>query len=612
MCGIAGILYKNQSEITSRADDDKILSLLRHRGPDHENTYSDEFAHLFHCRLQIVDTSGASNQPYRYPGADHTLVFNGEIFNYQTIGAGLNDLKTRGDTEVLYRLLAEHGKECLNRLNGFFAFAMYNEKTRNLLIARDRFGVKPLYYYEDHDKLAFASELKPLLALTGKQELNHDQLYTYLRLNYCAGRETIFKNIFRLMPGECIEANKSGTRRSTWYEAPKQAPESSINELLEDAVKIRLRADVPVGTFLSGGLDSSIISAIAKKHHADLHTFSIGFEDENYFDESDYSELVAKHIGSRHHVFKLRENDFTTHIDDFLNNIDEPFADSSAFNFYLLSKYTSQHVKVALSGDGADELFKGYNKHRALLVSGHRNSKLISAMMSALFSGTRSSRDSYIFNKIRQLKKFSDLAKLPEIEKHKFLASISSHAECAMLLHSGATSFYFDSLFKTSESLKNFELGDTFDIQTVLADDMLVKADRFSMQNGLEIRNPFLDYRIVELALNTTRKQKISYSEQKIILKENFAQLLPKEIVSRSKKGFELPLRKWLNGPLRQRVENEWLNATKTEEAGIFNHQRIRELLVKMDSADPGDSAAQVWALVVFENWRHNFKEYIL
>jgi len=462
----------------------------------------------------------------------------------------------------------------------------------------------------------FSSELKALLEIIGKQPLNTEQLNTYFRLNYCAGNESIFKNIYQLPAGHFIKltsANfKSDSYRiESWFTNRKHANTENLYNLLNDSVQLRLQADVPVGCFLSGGVDSSIISALATQHHKNIHTFSIGFKDEPFFDESDYASLVAKHIGSKHHEFKLRNTDFLDNIHPFLDNIDEPFADSSALNFYILSKYTSKHVKVALGGDGADELFKGYNKHKALLLSTSASNKWLTNAIYPISSLMPKSRQGKLQNKARQISKFKQLMSLSSIEKQKFLAQISTEAEVTALLKKKQKPDYFNSLFKVGENYKGFNLKDTFDIEVVLKDDMLVKADRFSMLHGLEIRNPFLDYRIVDYALNLDKKEKINRSKQKIILRKNFEKLIPKAIFDRKKKGFELPLWKWLNTELKTEIEEKWLSETFITEQNLFNFSEIEKLKRKLFSNSPSDSAARVWALIVFQNWYLRNKKYI-
>jgi asparagine synthase (glutamine-hydrolysing) len=603
MCGIAGIYYFNTEIKQKFSNHQKILQLLYHRGPDNQSFHSFNNCTLYHSRLSIVDVTVNSNQPFLNNIKNLGLVYNGEIFNYKSFTPN-----AKSDVEVLFNLLQSENKHCLYKLNGFFSFAFFNKENNSLLIARDRYGVKPLYYFKDNDKFAFASELKPLMELIGKQEINPNQLYTYLRLNYCSGNETIFKNVYRLLPGQLIEINNKQIEVKTWYQIPKQKNIDTLQNLLDDSVKLRLNADVPVGTFLSGGVDSSIISAIAKKHKPDLHTFSIGFKNEKYFDETNYSEIVAKYINSNHHVFKLSEDDFINNIDLFLKCIDEPFADSSAFNFYMLSKFTKQYVKVALSGDGADEIFKGYNKHRATFLNLSVKHKLISNIASPLLSLAGASRNSKLGNVARQLKKFKAIQNLNENETFKFLASISTEKDLENLLHN-PNSNYFNDLFICKH--ENFEAEDLLDLKIVLADDMLVKADRFSMQHGIEIRNPFLDYRVVEFAFNLSNDLKINSHQQKIILHKEFGDLLPKQIFERSKKGFELPLQKWLIGSLNTQVKNDWLNKEKIKDEGFLNFNEIEKLLLQLNSKNPGDSAAKLWAIIVFENWLYNFKEYI-
>lgn len=295
-----------------------------------------------------------------------------------------------------------------------------------------------------------------------------------------------------------------------------------------------------------------------------------------------------------------------------MNSIDEPFADSSAFNFYLLSKFTRKHVKVALSGDGADELFKGYNKHRALELVKSSFFKIGIQSASAIAGNLKGSRDGKLNNKLRQLKKLNQLAKLSDIEKQIFLATISEENYCNEIILKKNNSKYFDSLFSLNFAFQNFYIDDAFDLQTVLPDEMLVKADRFSMRHGIEIRNPFLDYRVVEFALNLNSEKIISRNAQKIILRNEFKNLLPEIIFTRSKKGFELPIQKWLKGNLNERLDKIWLNKNKLQNENIYNVETIENLKHDLRSSQSGDTAAKIWALIVFEIWYENFKPYIL
>lgn len=604
MCGIAGSYYLDSKASDRFNNHAKVLQLLKHRGPDNQSFYEFKNCTFYHSRLSIIDTSTCSNQPYLNDKKETGMVFNGEIFNYKELKPD-----AKGDVEVLFDLLEKENKDCLNKLNGFFSFAYYDEVKNTFLLARDRFGVKPLYFFLDHEKFVFASELKPLLELTGHQQLNKDQLYSYFRLNYCSGHETIFKNIYRMLPGHYIEIKNKEVDLVKWYKPVKSAVTQNLNSLLDDSVRLRLHADVPVGSFLSGGMDSSIISALAVKHKPDLQTFSIGFKEESYFDESDFAELVAKHINSNHQTFKLTENDFINNIEDFLNSVDEPFADSSAFNFFMLSKFTAKKVKVALSGDGADELFKGYHKHKAIFLKSDFKYRFLAEVARPLFALHSSSRNSKLGNVKRRITKFNFIQNLTETETFKYLASISTDTEVNALL-GDSNEAYFDSIFKLGKTQFNRE--DLLDLKIVLADDMLVKADRFSMRHGIEIRNPFLDYRIVEYALNLNKELKINSNKQKVILHKEFCHLLPKAIFERSKKGFELPLHKWLSTSLKDKVVNEWLNKDKVKAEGILNYDYITSLIEELCSKNPGDSPAKLWAIIVFQKWKENHEEYIL
>jgi asparagine synthase (glutamine-hydrolysing) len=607
MCGIAGIYYFDKVVKERFNKEGKLTNLLKHRGPDHQAYQWINNCLLAHTRLSIIDTTVASHQPFHKHNS--WLVFNGEVFNYKALQQLYPSLSTSGDVEVLHEHLCQ--RQDMNMLNGYFAFAFYEKDKNRLQLGRDRFGIKPLYYYLDKEKLAFASELKALLAITGKQELNTDQLYTYFRLNYCAGNDSIFRNIFQLPPGNILTIENNAISISTWYKESEGKSPYQLRDILFDSVKLRLQADVPVGSFLSGGLDSSLISAIAAKHHQEIHTFSIGFKNEHYFDESKYAAMVSRHIGSKHHEIQLSQNDFQENIHEFLNGIDEPFADSSAFNFYMLSKYTQRHVKVSLSGDGADELFKGYHKHKALHYTKSGGRKTIVKLLYPLAKLIRESRDGVMSNKWRQLKKFHQLMHLSGRQQLEFLAQISSHQETEQLFAVSHDNEYFKNLFNTSELFPNNPLHNTFDLQVVLKDDMLVKADRFSMRHGLEIRNPFLDYRVVEYALKLNDNEKINATGQKLILKKTFKDLLPHQIFERRKKGFELPLRKWMMVCLKNDIEHKWFNREMVEQQKLFRFEYISQLKQRAFSANPGDAAAKLWALVVFQNWYLRNKQYI-
>jgi asparagine synthase (glutamine-hydrolysing) len=607
MCGIAGIYYRDKDR-QGKANVPAVLSALRNRGSGGEGHTHAGRAELFHSRLIIVDPTAASAQPFTDEEKKEFLVFNGEIFNFRELRSGMKDLRTNGDTEILFRSLKKDNENALQRLSGFFAFAFYDSRAESLFLARDRYGVKPLYYYSDDRNFAFASNLLPLIALTGMQEVDPEQRYAYFRLNYTAGRKSILKNIGKLLPGECLKVKGDKTEIQQWYQAaPERQERASLYSLMDDAVKARLHADVPLGAFLSGGLDSSIIAALAIKHKPDLNTYTIGFRDAEYFDESPFAQIVAKHIGSRHQSFLLSEDDFLSELDRFFDAMDEPFADSSAFNFYMLCLHAGREIKVALSGDGADELFKGYRKHVAFELS--NKTWLISlAAIGAFFTpGSAGSRESFMANRIRQFHKFRKLSGLTDWKKIEALSCISSAEELEKLLSGPSQNRYFNDLFRDSDRYSGIPSEDAFDLSVVLEGDMLVKTDRFSMFHSLEVRNPFLDKRIVEYALALDRREKIRGPRTKLVLRREFSKLLPQSILSRSKKGFELPLRRWLCGQLRTRLEKDWLNEEQLRDEGLIDLLYARNLLQRLFSTSPGDSAAQVWAIVVWREWEKRY-----
>ena len=379
MCGITGIYAYNMVGRVSMINVANATSALSKRGPDFQGSWNDQQVALGHRRLSIIDPTPEGHQPMWDASQRYCIVFNGEIYNYKSLrqellSAGVQ-FNSETDTEVLLNLYIKEGKAFLHKLNGFFAFAIYDTQEKSIFIARDRIGIKPLYYLTDNDRLLFASEMKSLMQYGIDKTIDFTALHTYLQLNYIPAPRTIFQSVKKLLPGQYIELANGELKIESWYTIPYarekytdqnyEQQQKTFADLLEQSVQKRLVADVPLGSFLSGGIDSSVIATLAKRHKEDLHTFSIGYKDEKFFDETDYAKAVAKKIGSEHTVFSLTNQDLYEHVHDILDYFDEPFADSSAIAVYILSQETKKHATVALSGDGADELFGGYNKHEA-------------------------------------------------------------------------------------------------------------------------------------------------------------------------------------------------------------------------------------------------------
>ena len=386
MCGIVGIASFNSESTDNLQYIQKATDCLAKRGPDNSGIFTYNQIALGHRRLSIIDLSEQGSQPFTDSSGRYTMIYNGEFYNYQhyreeLINKGVQ-LKSSSDTEVLLHLYIQYGKECLHKVNGFFSLAIYDKDENSLFIARDRFGIKPLYWYSDSTQFIFASELKSILAFKIKKELDYSSLITYTHLSYIPAPYSIFKNIFKLEPGEYFSFSlkrQTNIQPQKWYtlQHPNdyktnstqlnnyEKAKNTLIELLEQSVESRLISDVPIGTFLSGGIDSSAITALASNHTSNLNTFTISFKDQPLYDESAYAELVAKKFNTNHKTFELSSNLMLEHLDNILGYMDEPFADSSALAFYVLCNQTQKHVKVALSGDGGDELFAGYNKYRA-------------------------------------------------------------------------------------------------------------------------------------------------------------------------------------------------------------------------------------------------------
>ncbi len=633
MCGIAGYIAKQDNHQLQPFLHLAVQQLSK-RGPDAQQVeVVSPKVGLAHARLSIIDTSSVANQPMSDSSGRYTLVFNGEIFNYRELrNEFLSNTKftTSSDTEVLLNLFIQQGKGCLQHLNGFFAFAIYDNQTRNTFIARDRFGIKPLHIYTDDNMLLFASELKALMAFPVKKEIDYHTLALYLQLNYVPGNYSMLKNVQKLSPGCYAEINEQGDFSTTQYYRLPFTPGKKVTDtngsydsakaklrtLVEESVQRRLVSDVPLGTFLSGGIDSSIVTACAAKHVNNLNTYSIGFADEPYFDETLYANLVAKKFGTHHTVFSVTNEEMFEQVQSVLDYIDEPFADSSAIAVYVLTKQTRQKVTVALSGDGGDELFAGYNKHRAEMRA--RQNGFLNFLLSSglpLFKILPKSRHSIFGNLFRQLERYSSGLRLTASERYWRWCTFNTQDDALSLLrHSG--SVQLAELEKRKEFVLNSvkeegELNDILyaDTQMVLPNDMLTKVDLMSMANSLEVRVPLLDYTVVDFAFSLPVAYKIDATTGKRILKDAFRGDLPPELFTRSKHGFEVPLLKWMKTGLRSMIENDLLETHFIEEQNIFSVWQVEKLKQKLFSADPGDAHATVWALLVFQYW---YKKYLI
>jgi asparagine synthase (glutamine-hydrolysing) len=632
MCGITGIIAFTEKGNSFLGQIEAATNAIARRGPDNAGYFRERHVALGHRRLSIIDVSASANQPMQDESGRFVMVFNGEFFNYREHRKDLElhgeTFSTTSDSEVLLRLYMREGPEFLAKINGFFALAIYDRAEQTLFLARDRMGIKPLLYYHDGDKLIFGSEMKALMAAGIPRVLDHLSMLNYFQLNYIPGPWTIFDQVRKLRPGNYVllDTRETVSRVSeTMYYRIPAPPERSGNktmsypaacnklrELLDASVARRLIADVPLGAFLSGGIDSSVIVALAARHTSHLNTFSIGFRDEPMYDETRYAGLVADRYKTNHTVFSLTTDDLFANLTGVLDYLDEPFADSSALAVNILSMHTRNNVTVALSGDGADELFGGYNKHRAEWML--RNRPLLSGTMKSIapfLRGFRGARNSPFANRLRQIQRFSLGASMDASDRYWRWCGFVDEGEIDTMID---FSYENRDYFRRKRELLR-PLGDGkslndilfMDMHQVLVNDMLVKVDLMSMAHSLEVRVPFLDYTVVDFAFSIPAEFKIDHTSSKKILRDTFRADLPAELFNRPKHGFEVPLLKWFRTGLRDMIENDLLEDGFVEHQGLFELSSVKRLKHQVFSSHPGEAEARIWGLIVFQYWWKKF-----
>lgn len=596
------------------------VNTLIRRGPDGEGIYTHSNVALGHRRLSIIDTTNAASQPFTDHSGRYTIIYNGEFFNYKEYRDKLLQkgipLRSSSDTEVLLYSFIEYGAACLEKINGFFSLAIYDKQEQSVFIARDRYGVKPLLVYQNENIFAFASEMKALLTYGIPRELDPVSLFTYLQLNYIPSPNSIFTGVSKLEPGHYMTIKNGQVQKNCYYKIPYcenitvaadyDTAQKQLAGLLEESVQKRLISDVPLGCFLSGGIDSSVIAVLAARHTTHLKTFSIGYKEEALFDETHYAQLVAKRHKTDHTVFLLSNDDLFGNLYQVLDYLDEPFADSSALAVHILSMHTRKHVTVALSGDGADELFAGYNKHAAeFKMRNNRSLASFAGLTKPLWGILPGSRGSSLGNKVRQLEKFSMGARLSEKERYWSWAGYADESTvCKIFKTKFSNDLYNDRKRGLLKNINNdFNSVLLTDMNLVLQNDMLTKVDSMSMANSLEVRTPFLDYNVVNFAFGLPANYKINNNSRKRILKDAFRSQLPAEIFKRGKHGFEVPLLKWFRTDLKSMITDDLLSEGFIREQGLFDYVSVKLLLRQLFSSSPGDSTARVWGLIVFQYW---------
>lgn len=590
MCGIAGLIAKNGRSL----DQGRLVAMagkIAHRGPDGHGLWAEGQAGLAHRRLALVDLSPSGAQPMISDDGRFVVTFNGEIYNYKELRedflANGGKLRSTSDTEILLTLFAQEGEAMLAKLRGMFAFAIWDKQESRLFFARDRIGKKPFFYKHSEQEFAFASEVKSLV--DGESQIDEQAIRLFLGLQYVPSPLTGFKNIFSLEPGMCgtwkdgILATRSYLERVSKPDVSFDDAAHEVRRILDESVRLRLIADVPVGIFLSGGIDSSAIAALAHKQGVKLSSFTLGF-DEAAFDERDQAAELAKKFGFEHHAFLAKPEDLLAIADEAIEHYDVPYADSSSLNTWILARETKKYTKAVLTGDGGDELFGGYRRYG-------------------------------YFERALQLKKTGFGIPAGFVSRiASDLTGDKRFQRFADTIDGGYASLFCGAYFQQPEALgfidshlrKNLDsIGAAmdFDLHSYLPDDLNVKMDRATMRHGLEARCPLLDQELVAYVTSLPTEYRYKKGQTKRLLVESVKDLLPAEIGKRGKRGFQVPLAIWFRGALRNAFVERCVNSSKLH--AYIDKERVEKLLSENDRGS--DHGNRLWMLYSLATWLEKY-----
>lgn len=625
MCGINGIAY---TESSGRIADAGVLArmrdVLRHRGPDGEGLFIDGRVGLGHRRLSIVDVA-AGAQPMFNEDESKVIVYNGEVFNHSDYREELvskgHTYKTLSDTETIIHLYEEFGKQCVHRLRGMFAFAVWDRDKKEIFIARDRLGVKPLYYLHDEQgNLFFGSEIKAVLeAACIEPQLNYESLPDQFANHGISGEATLFVGVKRLLPGHHMTWRDGRLTVEKYWDIKFEPKDNASSDtqiveewraLFEESVRMRLMSDVPLGMFLSGGIDSSAIAAVMSKMASEpIKTFSVAFEDKDA-NELSYARAVADAFGTDHHEITVTADEFFKALPDLVWHEDEPLGFSASVPLYFVSKLASEHVKVVLTGEGSDELLAGYGRYEKalkLLKYGAVYEKIVPAPLRTLIRSLVDSSPSG-FGKLRR----TFLARPADVTGLFFDNFGIFSREVQADLFSETSKSRFSSSDPYSHKLECFDSADArelldrllySDIKTYLH-ELLMKQDQMSMAASIESRVPFLDHRLVEFSSRMPSRMKLRNGSTKWVLREAMKGILPDEIISREKMGFPVPLAKWLRTTHRH-VLDDYVLGDRALARGIFNESFVRRLVAEHTAG--ADHSERLFRLINFEIWMRRF-----
>ncbi len=618
MCGIAGFLSLEQGVLATRTIAQLMCDVITHRGPDDQGFLVDGPLAMGMRRLSIIDLSGGQ-QPITNEDGKVSVVFNGEIYNFRELRRDLeargHRFKTNSDTEVIVHLYEEHGARCVEHLRGMFAFALWDSERRRLIVARDRLGIKPLYYAVGGGRLLFGSELKSLLAVGLDRTIDLQALHDYLSLTYVPAPATIFRAARKLLPGTMLIAERGSVRIERYWQLsyepdPRFKTEAdaleAVRERVDDAVRSHLVADVPLGVFLSGGVDSATLVACMRRYHSGpLKTFSIGFS-EKTFSELDRARAVARHFETEHHELIVTP-DAVALVPQLVDSFDEPYADSSAIPVLCVARLARKHVTVALTGEGGDEVFAGYKTYAATRLAGLYRRAVPRPLRRVVAWGAAQlpvSHGKVSFDYMA--KRFTAGADRDPTDAHFSWKAIfdedakralyrearESLAPTVRLYHQAASSVPDDDLLARLLAI---------DTHVGLEGDMLVKADRMTMATSLEGRVPLLDHPLVELVASIPSRFQMKGMKTKVLLREAMRDRLPRLTTQGPKQGFNVPIPSWLTGPLRELVRDT-LSPARITAAGLFRPGPVQEL-IREHEAHVRDHSRNIWTLLMFQAW---------
>jgi asparagine synthase (glutamine-hydrolysing) len=639
MCGIAGFLTKNYEQLTTN-DLVTMGDAISHRGPDAHGEYLDGLVGLCHRRLSILDLSEAGNQPMFSDDKNVVIVFNGEIYNFLELRKNLQQqgvsFRSGTDTEVIIKLYEKLGVDCLEKLNGMFAFALWDKKLNKLFIARDRLGKKPLYYYQEEEqehtsgeikvnegfgKFAFGSEIKAILALPDiKKEIRLDAVHDFFAYQYIPDPKSIFKHIHKLPPAHFMVIEQGViTIEKYWelsfaYQSELDEKEniSILKDLITETTKRRMISDVPLGAFLSGGVDSSgVVATMSKLSEKPIKTCTIAFDNEKY-NEAEFAKSVAEQYGTEHHEFLVHQNVANT-IEHIVGFFDEPFADPSLIPTFFVSELARKEVTVAIAGDGGDEVFAGYEKYAIDHVENQLRNKFPDWIRKAIFPSLAEGcglLNIDVFKRAKSL--LTSLSVSPEMGFYITNSFITDQAwnklatmEVKIELGNYHPSSFTIDKYNEADGPDHLSRILYTDMKTYLTGGILVKVDRMSMANSLEVRAPILDKEIIEFAATLPSHLKLKNKEKKYILKEAFKPYLSDDILYRKKMGFSVPLAQWFRSEIKDIAQRYLIDEVKGLDT-IFNVQQIN-VLWSQHQNEQQDHSSLLWSMLMFEMWWHRY-----